>query len=304
MKHPPNIIFLLVILFLLIETFSSLIFLKSMIIKEGIPYSQASPQPIKESEKGIHSFITLIISLTIATIIMIILVKYKLSPFIKIWTYIALFISIGVTLSVFFKAVYVYIITTILVLLFNNIKNKIGIVIDNAIQFLVIPGLMLIFSPMLDILYATIFMVILSIYDYISVNITRHMIRFAEVSQKTGFIGLKFNYLPIKTGKSNKRINKKSGKTSTAILGGGDLAFPAIFIGSYMDFLAKIIPYKPLIFLYTSPLIVFSTISLYTLFVKSKKGRYYPAIPYLTVGLLIGLLISLSFLLLKRPLYL
>ncbi|MBT3450841.1 hypothetical protein HN448_02655, partial [archaeon] len=69
-------------------------------------------------------------------------------------------------------------------------------------------------------------------------------------------------------------------KTSTAILGGGDIAFPLMFTGVVMiDFGMKL---SLLVSLAT-------TLSLYILFRLAKKDKYYPAMPFVSAGCFVGL---------------
>ena len=73
---------------------------------------------------------------------------------------------------------------------------------------------------------------------------------------------------------------KKVGKTHReAILGGGDIAFPLLFSGvilKTMGFLPAII---------TS---LTAAIALLILFVAAEKKKFYPAMPFITLGCFIG----------------
>jgi 4-hydroxybenzoate polyprenyltransferase len=97
----------------------------------------------------------------------------------------------------------------------------------------------------------------------------------------------------------------RAGKTSpkNAILGGGDIAFPLIFIGSVMNGIIlklslanpgmTIQAIKGIAFLQSSIIILTSTIALTLLFVYAKKGKFYPAMPFIAAGCLIGWAITL-----------
>ncbi|MBU4492958.1 MAG: hypothetical protein KKA61_01170, partial [Nanoarchaeota archaeon] len=79
-----------------------------------------------------------------------------------------------------------------------------------------------------------------------------------------------------------KEAKKKAGrveKIKTAILGGGDIAFPLIFAGVVM---------KNVGFLTSLIIPVFVSAALLILLIKSKKDRFYPAMPFLTMGCLVG----------------
>ena len=88
-------------------------------------------------------------------------------------------------------------------------------------------------------------------------------------------------------GKSDSQIEKEFRKAkikiNLAILGGGDIIFPIITAGIFYHFYGLI-----------SGLIIalFSTIALSMLFVLAQKGKYYPAMPFITAGLYLGMWLS------------
>ena len=69
-------------------------------------------------------------------------------------------------------------------------------------------------------------------------------------------------------------------KISTAILGGGDIGFPLIFTGVILKVFG----------LWQSLVIpVFSGAALLFLLLKGKEKKFYPAMPFITIGCLVGL---------------
>ena len=76
--------------------------------------------------------------------------------------------------------------------------------------------------------------------------------------------------------------NKKI-KVSVAILGGGDVVFPIILAGVVLRTLGFI------------PALIISigaTAALATLFYYSEKGKFYPAMPFISAGCFVGLAIA------------
>ena len=71
---------------------------------------------------------------------------------------------------------------------------------------------------------------------------------------------------------------------SLAILGGGDVAFPLIFAGVVM---------KALSFTHALIIAAATTLASLFLFIGAKKQKFYPAMPFLTAGCLIGYALSL-----------
>jgi len=113
------------------------------------------------------------------------------------------------------------------------------------------------------------FLIIISVYDLIAVYKTKHMIALAEFQTKMKlFAGL---YIPYK--------NKE------AILGGGDIAFPLMFAGVLLKQFGNIA--------FMVPFIV--TLSLFCLFLLTRKNKFYPAMPFLTIGCFMAYAILLIF---------
>ena len=114
------------------------------------------------------------------------------------------------------------------------------------------------------------------------------MIKLAKMQSKAKtFAGLQINYF------KNKIITKRKGKkikVNSAILGGGDIVFPLLFTGTVFKSLIltnTIIKSVVLCLIIT----LFSSLSLLWLLVKSEKKKFYPAMPYITIGCLLGYLI-------------
>jgi UDP-N-acetylglucosamine:LPS N-acetylglucosamine transferase len=81
--------------------------------------------------------------------------------------------------------------------------------------------------------------------------------------------------------KKNKKELKKI-KISVAILGGGDIVFPAITSGVFLKFLGIV----PALF------VVFGAFfGLFILMLYSEKKKFYPAMPFITAGIFMGLLL-------------
>ena len=125
------------------------------------------------------------------------------------------------------------------------------------------------------------FFLLISAYDIYAVWKSKHMVTLAkfQTSSKV-FAGLSIPYkMPKKEAKKKTGKVVKIEKIKTAILGGGDIAFPLIFAGVVM---------KQVGFLTSLIIPVFVSAALLILFIKSKKDRFYPAMPFLSFGCLVG----------------
>ena len=125
-----------------------------------------------------------------------------------------------------------------------------------------------VFAPVLSVSTVFILLILISIYDMIAVWKTKHMVKLAKFQTKMKvFAGLLVPY------------GKKM-----AILGGGDIGFTLLFAGVVLLSTGWI----------DALIIVLSvSIALGLLLFLSKKDRFYPAMPYLTVGCFIGYFIGL-----------
>ena len=105
--------------------------------------------------------------------------------------------------------------------------------------------------------------------------------------------------------RNKKDLKREKGKVITkgkeigekgkiAVLGGGDIGFPLIFAGVVMKDLMLSNP-ELIGFLKTLIIPVFVSIALMYLLVSAQKDKFYPAMPYLTVGCVIGYFVVLLF---------
>ena len=141
--------------------------------------------------------------------------------------------------------------------------------IHNFTELFIYGGLAAVFVPSLNLMSISILLILISIYDGIAVWKTKHMIAMAKFQTKAKmFSGLLIPY--------QKRV---------AMLGGGDIGFPLIFSGVAYNALGI----KAL----TIPAVV--ALSLFILLMQGEKNKFYPAMPFLTVGCFIGYFLTLVF---------
>ena len=145
---------------------------------------------------------------------------------------------------------------------------KPNVIIHNLTELFVYGALAAIFAPLLSIYSVIILLLLISVYDYIAVCKTKHMIKMAKSQEKAKvFAGLLIPY----------------GKNA-AILGGGDIGFPLLFSGVVMQhFSFGLLNWQ----VYLVP--VFAALGLLTLFLWGDGKKFYPAMPFITAGCLIAL---------------
>ena len=79
-----------------------------------------------------------------------------------------------------------------------------------------------------------------------------------------------------------RKLRREKIKVELAILGGGDIVFPLIMAGIVL---------KAFGFWQALVISFFASLSLLFLFLWARRGKFYPAMPFLTVGCFAGLLL-------------
>ena len=227
---------------------------------ESLPYNIERPQIQEE-----NSYVMIIISLVIATLFALLLIRLEAKTLWKLW----FFLSVWFTLSVAFNAYSTQGFAAILGLILAGLKVlKDNMIIHNFTELFIYGGLAVIFVPVLNLTSIFILLVLISLYDMYAVWKSKHMIKLAKFQTKMKlFAGLLIPY----------------GKNKTAILGGGDLGFPLLFTG---------VVYRAN-GLEALLIILGSTIAISLLLLKGEKNKYYPAMPFISIGCLFGYLLTL-----------
>lgn len=289
------------------------------IVKETVPPEMELKKPVDV----VQVISSIVIAIIITTLLFILLSRIRTAIVIKIWFSVVIFICLTVALSLLLYPVVgknlfslfgknislaeIIAAPLALVLTFYKIVKR-NIVVHNITELFIYPGLAIIFLPLVNVVVASILLIAISIYDIIAVWKTKHMISLAkfQLEQLKIFTGFFLPYLKPKdkakiqklkamearlkekVKKQKIKIKKKMKKIKVnvqiAALGGGDVAFPLIFTGTMLmayGLLAAIIT------------ILCSTVALFLLFAFSKKGKFYPAMPFLTAGCFAALLIIL-----------
>lgn len=290
MKHKGMIILVLVLIFMLSQVIGLYITSKNS-QKSELPLN--IERPVVENKSV--SFIPITIMIIVATVLGLLLIKFNLSRVWRIWFFFGIFFTMVISFSAFVDEKIAIIIGLILALI-RILKNN--VIIHNFTEIFIYGALSSILSPILNIFSAFLLLITISIYDYIAVRKTKHMIKLAKFQSKSKiFAGLMIPYglhhvkKPMEgnivAGKEESHVNK----ASVAILGGGDIGFPLIFGSVAMiqyglaltDIRTYIIP-------------VFAAIALVGLFIFGDSKKFYPAMPYITAGCTAGYLVLRLFL--------
>ncbi|MDP3916848.1 MAG: presenilin family intramembrane aspartyl protease [Nanoarchaeota archaeon] len=225
-----------------------------------LPYDIERP----DLEEG-TSYIPMLIMVLLVTFFILLIIKFNVQWLWKAWFFLSVVFCLLISFAAFLSS-QLAIILSIVLSYAKIFKNN--VVTQNISELFIYGGLAAVFVPIMNLASITIFLIIISIYDYIAVNKTKHMVKMAKSHTKLNiFPGIMIPY----------------SKNKFAILGGGDIGLPLIFAGVVMKTygnLAYLIPF-------------FTAGALFYLMYIGKKNKFYPAMPFITAGCLLAYLIIL-----------
>ncbi|MBN2102186.1 MAG: hypothetical protein JW716_04935 [Candidatus Aenigmarchaeota archaeon] len=295
MKHTWMVTAILLAIFLLTQVLGIYAISHSMQVETlpdgsvNVNYPDTAVGERPEME-GMDSFLFILMSIGIGTGLLLLLIKIKKFQFWKIFFFLAVWMSVTILLGVFINPDIALAIGFILAVAKLYSRN---IFLLNLTEVFMYSGIAVLFAPLIEVQYMAILLVIIAIYDMIAVWKSKHMVTMAkEMTKNNIFAGFTIPYsgkkISVKLNK-NQEVGKEKAKTTVAILGGGDVAFPLLFSGSVINYLVKVmgVP-KNIAFLETLiiPLAVMTFLLL--LFRLAKKDRFYPAMPFVSAGAFIG----------------
>ena len=232
----------------------------NIFLETELPYSLQPPDI--EPTISPWFFITMLI---IISVFFLVMKRFRLEIFMKVWFFFAFLVTVAITLSAFIDPGMALIVSLAIVVL--KFKEH-DLYVHNMGELLIYGGVVALFAPVLNFWAAVILLIGISVYDYVAVFITKHMVELAKMTEKMGI----FSGLLVVNG------------DEVAILGGGDIAFTLLF---------AVVALRE--FGMTSALFAIygATIFIGILMLIGKKKKYYPAMPFVTAGTLLGFLISL-----------
>lgn len=222
------------------------------------------------------SFVFIAIAIIIGTLLVLVLIRFKQAMLWKLWYGLAMVLCLSISFSAFIDS-------TLAMILAGCIAVckvfKPNVLLNNLAEVFMYGGLAVIFVPILNLFSVISLLVLISLYDMYAVWKSKHMITLAKFQAQTKiFAGLLVPYKPITLSK--KKGKKKGKKVRIAILGGGDMGFPLLFAGVVLKLFG---------FWYAMVIIPFTTLALAGLFFYGKKDRFYPAMPFVSLGCMVGL---------------
>jgi len=316
MKHSLKVTLFLVCLFLITQLIGLATVAKyiqphevvdvvtgNITVEIGHPDTVLGQPPQVENKST--SYLYIVIGVLAGTALLFLFIKLNIRRIWKYWFLLSVFITLAVAFDVYMNP-YLAVAAAIVLGIWKVYRPNVWV--HNLTEIFVYTGIAIIFISILNLLSAIILLILISIYDMIAVWKSKHMITLAKFQTDAKvFAGLFIPYKAdaMKTGKKENVITAKrvaakttaavpvapspAGETRNAILGGGDIAFPLLFASAVMEHLIEVNQLSKATALgYSGIIAVTSGIALLWLFIKAKPDRFYPAMPFISLGCFVG----------------
>ena len=319
MKHNWKITIIVLAMFLITQLIGLAVINFYLPEEKALPYGMEPPEEVVpmceeitsisnifsfEFLKCIWPFLLFIAFFTLVILLVFLLINFKSVWIMRIWFFIIVILGLGITLYALNKSLnltYPLAIASIIALVLAYFKVfRRNIIIHNLTELMIYPGIAAVFVSILSFWAVILLLIVMSIYDMWAVWHSGIMQKMAKFQiNKVGVLGGFF--LPFASKKTREKIKKlklkykgkeipksiakkQKLKVELAILGGGDIIYPIIAAGAFLKTFGSI---------YASLMIpLFAGIALTYLLLFSKKKKYYPAMPFITTGIFIGMIIG------------
>ena len=295
MKHTLKITAIILAMFVITQFIGLFVVNHYLAEENDLPLGLETPEIEKESDYyGFFSGI--VIAFVIVILLLFFLMKFKVEFILKLWFFIVVIISLVISFNAIipqFKQLLIVSVLIALPLAFIKIY-KTSFLIHNATELLIYPGIAAVFVPILNIWTIIGLLILISVYDMWAVwhsGIMQKMAKY-QINKLKIFSGFFVPYVSKQVRQKIKKmkktlkkseLKKKRIKVNVAILGGGDVIFPIIAAGVMLKTLGLI-----------SAILVLAgaTLGLAYLLFAAEKKKFYPAMPYITAGIFVGIGIS------------
>lgn len=266
---------------------------RPVVVYERLPYGIERPQIAPDA-----SFIFMAVAILIGTLLLLLIIKFRKISLWKVWFLAAIIVTLTVSFSSFLpKAVAA--ILSIIIAYFRVLKPN--VLAHNISELFVYGGLAAVFVPIMNVKSAAILLLIISAYDVFAVFTSKHMITLAKFQVENRIfaglfvpkqLSLKSAVSPIpseaakkiSSQQQKKAVSEKYADASNyAVIGGGDIGFPLLFAG------AALVSFG---LLKTLVIPIAAAAALTVLLIIGKKGKFYPAMPFIAAGCFVGYAIA------------
>ncbi len=292
MKHNLKITIFLLLMFIVTQ-FIGIYVVNHYIERDNqLPYGMSPPEPEKESDFYTTFLPSIIIAFIIAVTALFLLIRFNAEFVLKLWFFLVVVIALGIAINSllpdFQNSSLVVLIAAIPLAFFKIFKRD--LLVHNITELFIYPGIAAVFVPLLNIFTVIILLVLISLYDIWAVwhsGIMQKMAKY-QITKLQVFSGFFIPYISKKIREKIKKMRKKEIKgtkikVNLAILGGGDVIFPIITAGVML----KTLGLGPALLTTLG-----ATLGLTYLFFYAKKKKFYPAMPFISAGIFLGMIIS------------
>ena len=198
MKHDLRIVLALITLFLVSQFIGLAILYQDIEVvvsptgEMNVTHSETVLGPRPEV-RGSESFILVIGSVLIGTLLILLLVRFGKVNIWKTMFFLAVFMTISVALGVVLDPL-VAIVIAFLLAIFKIFRSS--IIVHNFTEVLMYAGIAVLFVPIFDITWIIALLLVISAYDVFAVFQSKHMVTMAKFQTKSGvFAGLSIPYV-------------------------------------------------------------------------------------------------------------
>ncbi len=298
MKHTWKITAILLGMFLITQLIGLAVTNHYNSEENNLPYGMNVYETTEQTNYNFY-LSSLIFAFIIAITLLLIFTKFEFKFILRAWFFLVVVLALGIffySLTKNFDSMFLQkipIIATLIAIPLAYFKlYKRNFIVHNATELLIYPGIACVFVPILNIFTIVLLLVLISIYDMWAVwksGIMQKMAKY-QIDKLRIFSGFFVPYISktmkakIKNLKQSKSKSKlKKIKVNMAILGGGDVVFPIITSGVILKFWGL----GPALLV-----IAGAFLGLLGLFLFSEKKKFYPAMPFITAGIFLAMLIS------------
>ena len=297
MKHTLKVTAIILLMFLITQFIGLYVVGHYLDAPDTVPYGMGLPE--NEKTDYTPNFISIVIAFIIAIAIFFVLTKFKARFVMRIWFFVVIMLALGITFVSFLSSVlpefkYLGILALIIALplTLSKVYSR-NIATHNFTELLIYPGIAAIFVPLLNVVFLIILLVLISFYDAWAVWKSGLMQKIAkfQMNEIKVFGGFMIPYLSKKqwqqvkkARKLNKsKLEKKGIKVNVAILGGGDVVFPIISAGVML----KLWGVWPAVLVILGAILGLGSLMMFT-----REKKMYPAMPFISAGILLAIGIS------------
>ena len=270
----------------------------------GGQLSQAAQQAGEDLSKD-SSYYVIPAIVVVGTVLILLIMKFNLRILWKLWFLFAIMMCLSFAFGAWLPGAAAFGLGLLLAL-WKVFKPN--IIVHNLTEIFIYGGLVSIFIAVVSLWAAFALLVIISLYDMYAVWKSKHMVSLANFQKDTGlFAGLMVQYSrgtqPARKEGTGTTRKEETANVQSAVLGGGDIGFPLIFATAlFINKAQMAMCYgatadaalgKGLLAASMVPL--FAGIALFILLMAAKKDRFYPAMPFITLGCMAGWILSFLF---------